>query len=229
MLEPPLEPQELEGKFSCRREDLDRVLALDQIGAFQLTGRDERTQTDLYYDTDNLSLRAQSCSLRMRSIGNKHKATFKGPRHAVDNAEESSHLVSRLEIEVAVEPAPSDAASFLERLDLEPVRRARGMIETDQQLSPIARLVTHRKMLHYKRNAGEVVELSLDDVDALDLRNDRKTHILEVELELIEGTPETLVSASESLREAVPMLHPAIDSKLAHTLGQASQPAEARR
>jgi len=221
-----LEPQELEGKFSCGPDDLERVLTLDHIGAFRLTRRDERTQTDLYYDTDSLSLRDQSCSLRMRSVGDKHKATFKGPRKAVDTAEGASHLVARLEIEVAVDPPPDNGTSFIERVDLEPISRARGMIGTDQQLTPIARLVTHRRMLHYERQAGEVVELSLDDVDALDLRNDRETHILEVELELIEGTAETLVSAADSLREAIPMLHPSVDSKLARTLGETSHRAE---
>jgi inorganic triphosphatase YgiF len=224
-----LDTQELEGKFSCQREDLARVLLLDHIGAFRLTRRDERTQTDLYFDTASLSLRDQSCSLRMRSVGDKHKATFKGPRQAVDTAEDAAHahLVARLEIEVAVVPAPLDGAAFIERLDLEPVSRARNLIGVEEQLNPIARLVTHRQMLHYEREAGEIIELSLDDVDALDLRNDRATHILEVELELIEGTPETLVSAADSLRAAVPMLRPSVDSKLARTLGQTSQPAEA--
>lgn len=223
------DPQELEGKFACRREDLDHVLALDRLGGFRLTGRDERTQTDLYFDTTDLSLRARSCSLRMRSVGAKHKATFKGPRQAVPTAaEDASHLVARMEIEVPVEPAPKDAASFLQRIDLEPVSRAHEMVDAGQQLNPIARLVTHRRMLHYQRDSGEIIELSLDDVDALDLRTDRQTHILEIELELIEGTPETLVSASDILRNAVPALRPAFDSKLARTLGQTSQPATAR-
>ncbi len=217
------DPQELEGKFSCRQEDLEIVLALKQIGAFQLTGRDERTQTDLYYDTDSFSLRDQSCSLRMRSVGDKHKATFKGPRQAIESAQDASHLVARLEIEVAVEPPPQSEAAFIERLDLEPVRRAREMVGIDQQLTPIARLVTHRRMLHYERGAGESVELSLDDVQAVDLRNDHQTHILEIELELKEGTAETLVSAAGSLREAVPALRPSVESKLARTLGQRSQ------
>lgn len=222
------EPQELEGKFSCRQEDLEHLLGLESIGEFQLTERNERTQTDLYYDTDSLSLRDQSCSLRMRSVGDNHKATFKGPRQAVESAEEESHLVARLEIEVAVEPAPDDASAFLERIDLEPVSRARTMVGNDSRLNPIARLVTHRKMFHYEREAGEIVELSLDDVQAEDLRNNRRTHIVEVELEVIEGTAETLVSAADSLRAAVPTLRPSVDSKLARTLGQSSQPAETR-
>lgn len=222
------DPQELEGKFSCRQEDLEHLLGLKHIGEFQLTERNERTQTDLYYDTDSLSLRDQSCSLRMRSVGENHKATFKGPRQAVESAEEETHLVSRLEIEVAVEPAPGDAAAFLERTDLEPVSRARNMVGNSSQLNPIARLVTHRKMLNYKREAGEVVELSLDDVQAEDLRTNRRTHIVEVELEVIEGTAATLVSAADSLRLAIPNLRPSIDSKLARTLGQTSEPAESR-
>ncbi len=222
------EPQELEGKFTCREEDLERVLGLTSIGEFQLSERSERTHTDLYYDTANLSLRDQSCSLRMRSVDDKHKATFKGPRQAVESAEDALHLVSRLEIEVAVEPAPTDATAFIERIDLEPVSRARGMVASDDQLTPIARLVTHRQMLHYERAGGEIVELSLDDVQAADFRTNRRTHIVEVELEVIEGTAETLVSAAASLRAAIPTLEPSVDSKLARTLGQTSHPAELR-
>ena len=220
------EPQELEGKFSGEREELDRVLALQQIGDFQLTRRMERTQTDIYYDTENLQLRRQSCSLRMRSVGEKQKATFKGPRQAVDTAEDAAHLVARLEIEIDVPPANDPETAFVDRLDLDPVHRARQLIGPDTDLHPIAHLVTHRRMLHYERGVAEVVELSLDDVQAVDLRNKGRSHIVEVEIELIEGTAETLVDAAGSLREAVPTLRPSIDSKLARTLGQTSQPAE---
>ena len=217
------ELNELEGKFSCQREDLEHVLKLDEIGTFQLTCRDERIQTDVYYDTATLELRGQSCSLRTRTVGGKHKATFKGPRQAVDAAEDVSHLIQRLEIEVEIDPCLQSATAFVDRLDIEPVRRAREMIAPGRELNPIARLITNRRMLHYERRDGEVVELSLDDVQALDLRDNRRTHIVEVELELIEGTAKTLVSAANSLRYAVPMLRPSMDSKLAQTLGEVSR------
>ena len=141
------EPQELEGKFSGEREALDRVLALRQIGDFQLTRRSERIQTDIYFDTEDLRLRRQSCSLRVRSVGERQKATFKGPRQAVDAAEDAAHLVARLEIEVDVVPSANSETPFVERLDLEPVNRARHLIGPDDDLHPIAHLVTHRRML----------------------------------------------------------------------------------
>lgn len=216
------DPQELEGKFACRQEDLERVLELERIGEFRLVRRDKRTQTDIYYDTATLELRSQSCSLRMRSVGENLKATFKGPRHTVDTAEDSAHLIKRTEIEVAVNPPPDDETAFIDRLDLEPVSRARGMLDANRKLEPIARLVTHRRMLHYERNEGEAVELSLDSVRALDLRTNRQTSITEVEIELIDGSDETLVSAATSLRQAIPTLRPSADSKLARTLGETS-------
>jgi len=219
------DPQELEGKFACRPEDLERVLTLDRIGDFRLTRRDERTQTDIYYDTAALDLRGQSCSLRMRSVGDKCKATFKGPRGSVDTAEGASHLIKRTEIEVAVDPPPGDDTAFVDRLDLEPVSRARGLLDAGHRLDPIARLVTYRRMLQYQRGAHEIVELSLDNVQALDLRNNRRTRIVEVEIELIDGADETLVSAAGSLRRAVPSLRPSADSKLARTLGEVPEPA----
>ncbi|MEZ4521582.1 MAG: CYTH domain-containing protein [Thermomicrobiales bacterium] len=214
------ESQELEGKFACREEDLNQLLALTRIGEFRLVQRDERTQTDTYFDTASLDLRSQSCSLRKRSIGDEVKATFKGPRQSVDNAEDASHLVKRLEIEVSVVPPPADEKSFLDRTDLEPVSRAQEMLESTGQLDPIARIVTHRRMLNYARSESESVELSLDNVQALDLRTNRRTHIIEVELELIDGTDETLVSAATSLRQAIPSLRPTSESKLARTLGE---------
>ncbi|CAN5599269.1 hypothetical protein BH23CHL2_BH23CHL2_15700 [soil metagenome] len=223
------DPQELEGKFACRQEDLERVLELERIGEFRLVRRDERTQTDIYYDTATLELRSQSCSLRMRRVGDNLKATFKGPRQTVDTAEESSHLVKRTEIEVAVNPPPDDETAFIDRLDLEPVSRARGMLDAGRKLEPIARLVTHRRMLHYERNEGEAVELSLDSVRALDLRTNRQTNITEVEIELIDGNDETLVSAAGSLRRAIPTLRPSADSKLARALGETSEPATTSR
>lgn len=220
------EPQEVEGKFACRREDIDLILSLTQIDDFQLTSRSERTQTDVYYDTPRLLLRDQSCSLRMRSIDDRHLATFKGPRQAVENAEDASHLVTRLEIEVEINPPPDALTPFVERLDLEPVLRARELIGQHRQLHPIARLVTHRRLFHFERQHDEVVELALDDVQAVDLQHGRKTHIIEVELELKQGSAGTLVSAAESLRQAIPTLRPSVDSKLARTLGQSSLPAD---
>jgi inorganic triphosphatase YgiF len=220
------EPQEIEGKFSCSEDDINRILTLTQIGDFYLTHHSERTQTDLYYDTRNLLLRERSCSLRMRSVGNSHLATFKGPRQAVETAEEASHLVTRLEIEVEVKPPLDATTSFVDRLDLEPVLRAHELIGQGRQLSPIARLVTHRRMFHFERESDEIVELALDDVQAVDLRHDRRTHIIEVELELKAGRAETLVSAADGLRQAIPTLRPSVDSKLARTLRQTSLPVD---
>ena len=97
------------------------------------------------------------------------------------------------------------------------------MLAATRQLDPIARIVTHRRMLNYTRGDGGSVELSLDNVQALDLRTNRRTHIVEVELELIDGTDETLVSAADSLRQAIPSLRPTSESKLARTLGETSE------
>lgn len=214
------EPLEIEGKFACEPEDLERLLALDRIGDFRLIERDERIQTDTYFDTPSLALRGASSSLRLREIGSAVKATFKGARQAVSAVSAESHLIQRLELEVPVVPAPADHEAFLARLDLAPVARARELAGT-AELRPIARLVTFRRMLHYARSNGETVELSLDTVDALDLRDNRATQIVEVELELTQGTAATLIAAATALNAAIPTLRPSHASKLARTLGDA--------
>lgn len=214
------EPLEIEGKFACDVEDCERILALERIGDFQLTEQDERIHTDTYFDTPSLALRAAASSLRLREIGATVKATFKGARQAVSAASADAHLIQRLELEVPVSPAPANHEEFLARLDLAPVARARELAGTEA-LRPLARLVTFRRMLYYARSEGEAVELSLDTVEALDLRDNRPTEIVEVELELISGTADTLIAAAAALTAAVPTLRPSHASKLARALGDA--------
>ncbi len=220
------DPLELEGKFSCSPADLERVVGLRQIGEFQLTRRNERVQTDVYFDTPSLLLRKVSCSLRLREIGSSARATFKGPRESIASARDELHLVQRVEIEIPVEPPPTSHQDFISRVELEPVRRAYELINGGGELLAIAQLVTHRRTLHYERQRGEVVEVSVDNVRALDLRNNHPTRIVEIELELIEGSEEAFVAAASALRETVPTLQPSVDSKLARTLGQFSQPPD---
>jgi inorganic triphosphatase YgiF len=218
------DPHELEGKFACGPDDLERALGFEQIGDFHLTARNERIQTDTYYDTATLALRAASSSLRLRETGDAFKATFKGPRQAVGSrgrpAEHESHLFKRVEIEVAVSPPPDGQAPFTERADLEPVSRARAIAGAEEALQPIARLVTRRRTQHYQRGAAEEVELALDEVDARDLRDGRETAMCEIEIELIEGDEATLISAATALRAALPGLRPSARSKLARALGE---------
>lgn len=214
------DPQELEGKFACGPQDLELAGRLDRIGDFQLKAQSERTQTDTYYDTAVLALRAVSSSLRLRESGKSFRATFKGPRQAVESADSHAHLFKRVEVEVAVDPPPDGRSPFIERVDLEPVRRARDIASDDVELLPLARLVTHRRTLRFRRDVGGEVELALDRVEALDLRNGRETAMCEIEIELIDGDDATLVSAAAALRAALPALRPSSESKLARALGE---------
>jgi inorganic triphosphatase YgiF len=219
-----LDSMELEGKFACTSDDLERAAHLEQIGNFRLVKRGARVQTDVYFDTTTLALRAASSSLRLRDVGGKTKATFKGPREAVTSADDETHLVQRLEVEVPVTPPLTDHREFVERLDVEPVVLARALVTNGQDLQPIARLVTHRRTFHFKSGNGEEVELSLDSVDALDLRHDRASRLIEIEIELIAGTGATLVAAAAALHDAIPTLKPSGESKLARALGESRPP-----
>jgi inorganic triphosphatase YgiF len=214
------DPHELEGKFACDPEELELAGQLDRIGDFQLKAQSERTQTDTYYDTAELALRAVSSSLRLRESGKSFKATFKGPRQAVEAADSDAHLFKRVEVEVAVDPLTDGRSPFIERVDLEPVRRARNIAGDSAELLPIARLVTRRRTLRFCRDAGGEVELALDRVKALDLRNSRETAMCEIEIELIDGDEATLVSAATALRATLPTLRPSSESKLARALGE---------
>jgi inorganic triphosphatase YgiF len=210
------DPHELEGKFACGPEELERAVRLEEIGDFQLIASKERTQTDIYYDTPTLALREVSSSLRLRQSGGSFKATFKGPRQTVDAPDSDAQLFKRVEVEVAVDPPPSDQSPFTERVDLNPVLRARE-IAGGTDLRPLA-LLTTRRTQRYRRDGGGEVELALDRVEACDLRNGRETAMCEIEIELIDGDEATLVSAAAALRATLPTLRPSSESKLARAL-----------
>lgn len=86
---------ETEAKFEVAQEQLERVRAqLIELGASLIASRE--TEDNELFDFEDGRLRVSGCALRLRSYGQNHLLTFKGP------VQPDPHLKMREELESAV-------------------------------------------------------------------------------------------------------------------------------
>jgi len=155
---------EFELKYrASEREAAERLLSLDALGPFEATGNVRPAQhEDLYVDTADGSLDRAGYAVRLRRAGGRTVVTLKS---RVNSGTGSLH--EREEIE-----GPTDGG-----LDPHawPASAARSLLLELAGDAPFVELVTVRQ-LRRRRNLvhGEsTVELSVDDVDVLGLREQR--------------------------------------------------------
>lgn len=212
---------EIEAKFECTSGDVDRLHALNELAGFDLQSEFERTQDDLYFDSEDGVLRAGSASLRLRRIGDDTLlATYKGSREMLD-AGSDAQIVKRQEIEHPVSlPAGVEQSGELSpgllagTPALQEAESAFGSID----LVPVARLQTRRRVRRFGHDDEPLLELALDQVVGTRISDSRQVEFVEVELESLSGDVTTLQAAVTTLLDTSPGLQSSKRTKLGRTL-----------
>jgi inorganic triphosphatase YgiF len=145
---------EIEAKF--RVEDsavFENLLAIRSVGpyAFEVVPEEE-IQQNTYFDTEDGRIRLAHHALRVRTIGNKMIASFKGPTRIVD----AVHERNEWEVEIGGDPSPASWPPSEART------RALAMVGTER-LQPIVRIHTVRRHIRVILNGSPIADLCLDE------------------------------------------------------------------
>ena len=144
-------------------------------------------QVTVYYDTAKTALKKHGFTLRVRNVEGRYVQTVK-------TAGDSVGLLSRGEIEFDVNSMTPDLESLAD-LPL-------AALVADGQLVPVIRSDVTRTSSHIEL-AGSLIQL---DVDCGSITAGKRVeNFAEAELELIEGTPASLVIAARRLADRVPV------------------------
>lgn len=164
----------------------------------------DRTVVDIYLDSPARALERAGLAARIRSELGRHRLTVKSRAVPLDGLRHE-----RLEVEGPALPTLRPATW--------PRSAARGLVETvlgGQELEVIARLRQHRRTLPI-RHGTTVVELSLDDLEALDLGQPELVvaRTTELEAEVLAGDDAPVEALAAALLR-LDGLRPASGSKL---------------
>jgi inorganic triphosphatase YgiF len=145
---------EIEAKF--RVEDsavFENLLAIRSLGpyAFEVVPEEE-IQQNTYFDTEDGRIRLAHHALRVRTIGNKMIASFKGPTRIVD----AVHKRNEWEVEIGGDPSPAFWPPSEART------RALAMVGTER-LQPIVQIHTVRHHIRVILNGSPIADLCLDE------------------------------------------------------------------
>ena len=187
---------EQELKFTVAdRAVLDAVLASSLIQALIHGDPNPPAESFLgvYYDTPDLALQGQRCSLRARREGRRFRAALKLPGTIVDG------LSSREEFEIDILDWPASVAdlpdgSFRSRIA--------GIIPADSRLVPRIEVDMLRRVAHLASGQSRM-ELALDEGE---IRGGGQCVALcEVELELIRGDLKDVFALGRNLENRFPL------------------------
>lgn len=177
-------PQEIELKLEI---DPANILLLLEDPRFAAAEMQSANQVTIYYDTSETALKKNGFTLRVREVGGRFIQTVKPSTNAVG-------LISRDEIEYElIGPEPD-----IERLGNHPIR---ALVE-GHDLVPLIRSDVTRTSKIFELG-GSRIRLDLDR--GVIGAGNRSDEFAEVELELIDGTPTSLIMAARRLSDDVPV------------------------
>jgi len=179
--------REIELKLEVDPDDLP--LLLDD-GLFANAESHSGHQSTVYYDTSDERLKKQGYTLRVRSVGSRFVQTVKPIGDAVG-------LLSREEIESDVPSMEPDLRPLAEH----PIHRLLKRGE-HPALVPVMRSDVTRTTWEIDRHRRHIrVDLDHGTISA----KERSREFAELELELIEGSPASLVMAARRIADHVPV------------------------
>ncbi len=158
----------------------------NQVGEVQ-----ERKLRTTYYDTAARALRQARAALRIRDLGQGYVMTVKG------EGKSEGGLSQREEWEV---PVPSDQPDW-RQLASSPFAALFAQAGPPQAFQPLFRTVFVRRAYLLRLDDGTRIEAAIDQgtIEA----GERSEPLHELELELLEGSAETLVAYGERLATAL--------------------------
>lgn len=161
----------------------------------------KQTLETTYYDTANQALLKARLSYRLRLDDGQWTATVKA------DGTSDGGLHQRTEYNIPVDSPIPSIEPFLTTAIGRRLAEATG----EMSLEPVFSTRFERHILNIITPDNSSIELALDDGDIL--AGDKQQKILELELELKDGQPESLVWLGAALAQEFPLL-PELDSKL---------------
>ena len=181
----PFVTQEIELKLEI---DPDNVPLLLQDPLFAKADTQSADQLTIYYDTPKTALRKHGFTLRVRSADGRFVQTVKPVTDSVG-------LVSREEIENEVAAMAPDLGGLADH----PVQ---ALVERSDELEPVARCDVSRTSARLERGHSRI---QLDFDHGTVSAGKRSNEFAEVEFELLDGPPASLVVAARRLSDHVPV------------------------
>ncbi len=173
--------------------NLKEVISLPGFNTMQFEEIISRRLEATYYDTPDLSLREHGLAYRLRKENDKWIATVK------TQGVSAGGLSARQEYNVAV---ASNQASVLP-FEQTAVAECLQTIVKEQQLQPLFNVLVTRELVVIRTVTGSSIELALD-CGAIIAGSD-KVPVLELELELQEGSVADLLSLAAAIAREIPL------------------------
>jgi inorganic triphosphatase YgiF len=213
----PLDPdEEFELKLSGQPEALETIFASSAI-CDKATGRGvTRRLENVYYDTRDQRLRARGLAFRVRRHGRRYVQTLK--------SNDTEGLVSyRGEWETPLASSEPDLAV----LPVGALEVLQGLVtpeELETQFTTRVRRRVRRIRLIDQKGRESLIEAALDS-GTIETQGDRLP-IAEIELELLEGSPDALYSLALELDKLAPLrIETRSKSALGYALASGQAPA----
>ncbi|HYX48082.1 MAG TPA: CHAD domain-containing protein [Sphingomicrobium sp.] len=179
--------QEIELKLEVNPDDLPMIRQEPLFAHAECQSLDQVT---VYYDTPETRLKKHGFTLRVRSVGGRFIQTVKPTTDSVG-------LVSREEIECEVRSLKPDLALLSDH----PIRGLLGHGEA-KRLKPLIRYDVNRTSWRTERRSGSIqIDLDHGSVTA----HGRCEEFAELEFELVDGSPASLIIAARHLSDHVPV------------------------
>ncbi|MFL6736314.1 MAG: CHAD domain-containing protein [Sphingomonas sp.] len=170
--------------------DPDNVLLVRQDPIFARAESHSRDQVTVYYDTPETKLKKHGFTLRVRHAGDRFIQTLKSISDRVG-------LVAREEIEFEVGALKPDLRQLLDH----PVHRLLAKGEA-KRLKPIIRCDVNRTSWQIEARGGR---MQADFDHGCITAGERSEEFAELEFELVDGSPASLVFAAGRLCDHVPV------------------------
>lgn len=148
----------------------------------------------VYFDTPERSLNARRIAYRVRQEGNQYVATVKS------GGSSSGGLHERREWNIEVKSSQPDINVF-KNTEIWPELAEAAV---NQQLAPLFATVFERLTLEISLSDGAIIEIAADQGEIS--AGEQRSPILELELELKKGNPESLLTLGAELTEKFPLL-----------------------
>lgn len=212
-------PTEREASFACPSRAVGDVLYIHRLAELMRVEDQQMRLTDTYLDTSDLALHGLGCVLRIRedALGTR-LATFKGPPMLNDNSENSVQQRIEVESDIGEVDPPLDRSRPLALYDQIPAFAEAQANIGEVLIQPVAQIVNNRRIMVFRSTQGLRVEVAIDRVSGVRMRDYYRLEFLEVEIELVTGDNEAFDRIVADLRTQAPELRPDSRSKLARVI-----------
>lgn len=175
---------EIENKYILAKDVYPEIVKVLKDKEYQIEEREAEGQTDYYFDTKEMLLYKNNCTLRIRNKGEKYWVTIKTPSDSESNGEagqlernEIEREVDGLKLETCEDMLCRYMGSFLKEHTTRELFES--IIIVNSRKKVIATKTLKNEFIH-----EEKYEIVFDDVQYQNRRNDARYKELQMEIEL---------------------------------------------